>query len=998
MIRLGLPVLLALTLGASVAGAQVPARLAGRRVMAVRIEGETSGATSADDVGVTPGVPLSRALVRETTLRLLADGRWADVQIDAVVVAGGVDLVVLLTPRILIERIDVSGNEAMSDEDVRSTITLGPDGELEGAELQGVVDSVAAEYAERGFVDARVRVRLRDTDDPTRKILRVIVDEQEPLRVLGFTFPEDRPPEGFDLSDALGLAEGDVVDQARLTDGVAQARIRLRDAGYLESRISRPTVHRASGGADIEVALHLGPEYTVRIVGHEPLQRTTVEEALELGDHRLQRRTLEALRVRVVELFQRHGYRDAEVVLARFRGDEEGTVVLEVQIEPGRPLSVVGISFPGAAHFETGYLRSQVVSVLEEELPDTRLFAPVDSDLADRLGLGGRSEMSERRSTARPLEVDPSRVFYAPLYETAREHLREVYEQAGFLSARIGDVRLSPVGRGRTVVVIPVFEGPRTLLFDVTLRGNSAVSSRDLLATSQLRRGEPFSHLGLDESLRRMTDLYRERGYLYARIDADVRFSQNRERAEVVLDVVERFEVRVGAITLEGNERATDGVIRDALRIREGEIFRPSAVRHSQDALMALGIFTSVTIAPRDPDLAERVKPIVVTVHERMPQYFDFQLGISTGQGLRSSFEYAYRNLFGYALGFTFRAQLGLQFFFQDPQLQQNISGLPVLDRLERRITATLALPQIGGLPNVRATLDLVHLRDNQRAFGLDKNGVALSFTWRPDPHVSLVWSAQIEHNGVTLFGGQTIDQILMDAMGNPQITRLLRVPEGDSAVVSSRVAATVDERDSSFVPTEGWYAVAGVEWARSVVSEAQDDGPAPVMHILKLTGTLNGYVPIDDVVLAFQGRVGGIVPLEPGQTTFANRQFFLGGVDTLRGFNQDQLQPQDLAEVLDPATATILRGSEFFYLVRAEFRFPIYAAFHGALFTDLGNHWADPSSITLDENFVRPTAGAGVRIVTPVGPLAIDVGFNLLQRTQLNEPLAAFHFSLGVF
>jgi len=230
--------------------------------------------------------------------------------------------------------------------------------------------------------------------------------------------------------------------------------------------------------------------------------------------------------------------------------------------------------------------------------------------------------------------------------------------------------------------------------------------------------------------------------------------------------------------------------------------------------------------------------------------------------------------------------------------------------------------------------------------------------------------------------------------------TRLLRVPEGDSAVVSSRVGATLDQRDNSFVPTDGWYAALGVEWARSVLSEEQEDGTTPLMHILKLTGTLNGYVPIDEVVIALQVRAGYIIPLQDGQTTFANRQFFLGGVDTLRGFNQDQLQPQDVADVIDPETTStaIFRGSQFFYLLRAELRFPIYEAFHGAIFTDLGNHWAEPSTIVIDESFVRPTAGAGLRIVTPVGPLAIDVGFNLLQREALGEPLAAFHFSLGVF
>jgi len=991
---------LALLHGASVARAQLPSRLNGRRVVSVRVEGETSGATGANEVGIAVGATLSRRLLRETTLRLLEGGRWADVQFEAVPSGGGVDLIVHLTPRILIARIDVVGNEELSDDEIRSTVALGPDGELGIAALGEIADAVAASYEEHGFVNARVRVRLRDTDDPTRKVMRVRIEEGQPLRVAGFVFAEDAAPEDFDFSDALGFGEGDVLDSTRLHEGTVQARQELRRLGWLEARLRPPEVRRGDDGATLEVSLRLGPRYIVRVVGHEPLQRSTVEEVMELEQHRLTRRTLDELRDRVSALFRRHGYTDAEVELARYRGEREGDAVIEVQIERGRALHVVGMSFPGARHFESEYLRSQVVSVLEEDLPDTRLFSVVDSDIADRIGLGGRNMIRSRRETARPLEVDPSRVFYEPLYERAIDHLREVYEQAGYLDARVGEVRLSPVGRGRAVVVIPVYEGPRTLLFNVTLEGNEAIGDRALIEATELRRGEPFSHLGLDEALREMTELYRERGYLYARIDANVRFSENRERAEVVLQIVERFEVRFGSIEIEGNERATDQLILDALRIHEGELFRPSVVQASQDALMALGVFTSVTISPRDPELAERVKSINVTVHERMPQYFDFQLGISTGQGGRAAFEYGYRNILGYALGFTFRLQLGLQFFFQDPELARNISDLPAVDRLERRVTGTLALPQISGLQNVRATLDLVHLRDNQRAFGLDKNGLALSLTWRPESRISLTWSAEFEHNGVQLFGGQTIDQILMMAMGNPQITRLLRVPEGDSAVVSSRLGATIDQRDNSFVPHEGWYFAGGVEWARTVITESQDGDPAPLMHILKLTGTVNGYVPIGDVVVALQARLGGIIPLEAGQTTFANRQFFLGGVDSLRGYNQDQLQPQDIAEVIDPETTStsIFRGSQFFYLLRAELRFPIYGAFHGAVFTDLGNHWAEPGLIRLDESLVRPTAGAGIRIVTPVGPLAIDLGFNLLRREELNEPLFAVHFSLGVF
>ena len=430
---------------------------------------------------------------------------------------------------------------------------------------------------------------------------------------------------------------------------------------------------------------------------------------------------------------------------------------------------------------------------------------------------------------------------------------------------------------------------------------------------------------------------------------------------------------------------------------------------------MALGVFTSVNITPRNPDLPERVKPVTITVRERMPQYVDFQLGVSTGQGLRGSLEYGYRNVFGQALSITGRAQLGLQFFFQDDGLRESIENLPLDQRLERRINVSLGLPHIPGVDNVRASLDLVHLRDNQRAFGLDKNGVVLSFNWRPLSRLSFVWSAELEQNNVQLFGDrETFEQILVDEMGNPQIARLLRVPQGNSIVVSSRLNGSLDQRDSPFIPTEGWFTSASVEWVRTLETDTQDDTDPFFSHFLKLTATLNGYLPIGDVVLAGQARVGGIVHLEDGSRTYPNRQFFMGGVDSLRGFNQDQLQTQDVAEfqLQDPETrttpfGTLLQGGDFFYLVRVELRFPIIASLQGAVFTDVGNHWADPGRIgaacpagvnTAQCLFLRPTAGFGLRLATPVGPLALDLGFNLLRREEIGEPIFAFHFSIGVF
>ncbi len=1002
-----------LVLFTGAANAQIPPHLVRRRVASVEVAGETSGATGARDVGIPIGAPLTRRLLRATTQRLIASGRWADVQIDVATEGNDVALVVHLVPRIVITRVDVIGNAIMSADDVRHALGLSAGGELEGRELTELARPLVEEYADRGYVDARVTLQLRDTDDPTRKVLRAEVAENDPLRIAAYAYEGEAPPSRVDLPTAIGLGVGDVLDRRRLREGLVQAAQRVRSDGWLEARLGQPTVHREGGLARIEIPARFGPHYEVRLVGHEPLTRETIESVLHLDRDRLTRPNLDALRTRVLELLQRHGFHHADVDVVRYAGEVEGTAVLEVQMEPGRQLHVVGMSFPGASHFTSDYLREQVISVLEEQLPDTRMFAPVDSDTLDRIGLGGRSVMPRDRQTRAPLDVNPARVYYQPLYEQAVEHLGEVYQAAGFLSAHAGPPRLEFVGRGRAIVVVPIFEGARTLLFGVTLRGNELLGERELLETARLRRGEPFSHLALDEAVTRMIELYQERGYLYARIDKEVRFSEDGERAEIVLRVIERFEVRFGEIRVEGARRTSEDLIRDVLRFAPGDVFRPSVVRASEEALMTLGIFTSVNITPGDADLAERVKPVVVTVRERMPFAFDGSLGVSTGQGARANLEFQLRNVAGFALDIALRLSAGFQFIFQDDELARNITPLPLGQRLERRFSLTFTLPHIPGLPNVRSSLDIVHVRDNERAFGLDKFiGVALSVSWRPLRLLTFTFSSELEHNGVQLFGDRTsIEEVLNPPqMGedpppppDPRIVRLLRVPEGDSLVVSAGLSGAVDLRDSPFVPTEGFFGSASVEWVRTLETDTQDDRDPFFSHFLKLNATANGYVPLaDNWVLAGQLRVGGIVHLQSTSRTYPNRQYFLGGIDSLRGFNQDQLQPQDLADLQledpDLRTGTVLQGGDFFYLARLELRFPLFESLHGAIFTDVGNHWADPSSIELNADFVRPTAGVGVRVVTPVGPLALDVGFNLLRRELLDEPIAAVHFSIGVF
>jgi outer membrane protein assembly complex protein YaeT len=1009
-----------LTLVPQRAAAELPPELEGRPIAGVEVLGEARGLLDADELHLSLGTPLTRTSLRRAVLALLGSGEWADVLVECEETAGGVLVHVTLVPRVLLTRIELQGNASLSDQAVLDVLGVHEDGEIVPDQLGAMRAALKDELALRGFVGAEVELSLRDTDSPSRKVLRVVVHEGEPLRVSELRFVAIGggvdssalvPPEDAELSSAIGVGEGDVLDRTRLEDGLRHAETQLRERGYLEARVEPALLDLARGV--IAVPVRIGHRYRVEIRGHAPLERTNVEEVLQLSDERLTRPVAEDVRLRIVDLYQRHGFLRPTVVLRRTLDPEhlrpeDGEpdprfAVLLVETAPGERTRVVGVSFPGATHFAPELLRDQIRSYLDEDLPSSQPFEPVDDEVVDRLVTGRTT--ARRGVRAHILDV-PASVWMESTYAEAVGHITELYQAAGFLDASVGPAELRELEDGVAVVTVPVYEGPRTLVYDVRVAGNELLSTHEILEAAHIQRGEPFGYITLEEARRRVLALYQDRGHFFARVAPVVHRSGDRERAEIVIEVVEGYPVHVGAIRVEGIEGASEELVRQALHFGPGELYRPDVVRQSEDALLRLGVFSSVSITPVDPDLPERVKDVVVTVAERLPQELALSAGIGTGEGARGSFEYTYRNLFGYAVSLSLRAQLAFQFFFQDLELQRAIEGLNLLDRLERRITIGLAVPHIPGLRDVRAGLDLVHLRDNFRDFGLDKNGAVLTLTYQPERRFTGSLSTEVEQNTVGLFdSSQTLEDFLAMTT-DPRLQRLLRVPAGVSALASVRGSFAVDLRDSAFTPTDGFYASAALEWAHTLVTERAQD----YSHFFKLTLTANGYVRLaEGWVLALQARGGRVFHLEPTARVYPNRAYFMGGVDSLRGFLQDQVIPQDQVEAIDAArragtplpASAITRTGELFYLGRVELRFPIAGDLQGGAFVDLGNVWAFADAMSIEDFAnVRVSAGLGLRLSTPVGPIAADYGVNLTRRDDqdIQEPFGAFHFSIGLF
>ncbi len=595
----------------------------------------------------------------------------------------------------------------------------------------------------------------------------------------------------------------------------------------------------------------------------------------------------------------------------------------------------------------------------------------------------------------------------------------------------------------RLDVIIPIKLGPQSFLYDVAFVGARAFPHRQLGRVATLPFGEPVSLVTIENAVRKLTDFYRTEGYAFAEVKYAIEESDDHTRVRVRFDLSEGDLVYVRRIDIRGLNHTNESIVRRRITLRAGLPFRGDEARRTEEAIATLGPFTSVSVAMDEPSVVLREKTIIVTVIERTPQYIEVRPGFSFGEGFRAFVEYGHRNILGSAIGLTARGQVSylppqlvpgsvLEGFRQvcpdlspsqrisDPAVrypsQLSASQVRECDFVGRRATLSLLLPEIGLGSRMRGQIDLIHARDIQRDFVLQKFSALVTLNYRPVKNVMLSVTPSIEHNTAIVYRNKSVEDYLIELQGSADPTvsasaatlgRLLRVPTGQSLTFAVRTLLSWDRRDDPFNAHRGTYFATGVEFVNwHSLENADPNDPTSQGQFFRLTQTASAYLPFSKkVTLAFQLRVGENVQLRPSQgTTYPDRLFFMGGFDSMRGWLQDSLVPYEFDKQLVEKTNGLTlnqiatRGGDFMFNPRVELRFPIRSPFDAVVFGDFGNLWREASNVFEMPFKLRAAAGVGIRWVTPVGPLVLDYGFNLTHREYEGPDPGALQFAIGLF
>lgn len=707
----------------------------------------------------------------------------------------------------------------------------------------------------------------------------------------------------------------------------------------------------------------------------------------------------------------------------------------------------------------------------------------LDATIGPAMGQGASAGGKGARPT--PLELDPHSAYVPETYERAVQHVQELYRAEGFLSAQVGPVQVvrrrcdprSPAGeckpmpvpeaadvctydasglplpvasleQGSTCVPdpahgiscearvwlrIPIKLGPRTQLWDVAFSGAHAFSPKELGKIADVSLGQYVSSLKIDEARRRIADAYKEEGHAFVDVKYQIEQSPDHTRARARFIVSEGEKVYVRNIVVRGNVYTKTHVIERRFALEVNQPYRASLVRKTEERIATLGTFASVGVALENPYVPQKNKTVIITVVERPRQYSEVAPGFSTGEGFRLRAEYGHNNLFGTAVGLTLRLQVAYipTPFIIDPTARDNYRDLNLLARIGLRITGSLVFPEIGLGPLVRAGVDGIVVHDLQRDFYITKIAAIPNINYRPIGELQFSLFNSFEFNNSRIFREGTVEAYLrglqLQGRNTTDLQRQLLVPDGESFVVAQRFLFTWDRRDNAFNASRGTYFVSGVEHVDGYpINVSAGDGEVRTFiesHFFKLTQTLGGYIPLPKGLrIAALTRLGANVQITSDSTTYPDRLFFMGGVDSMRGWNLNSFIPQDDVDrifatqnlpdsIADPqdGTKTIsnpdkytpasrpIRGGNLMMNERIELRIPIRGPFETVIFGDLGNLWIDPEYPFRRGKFpIRAAIGSGLRVQTPVGPLAVDYGINVTR--QPYEDFGAINFAIGLF
>ena len=561
-------------------------------------------------------------------------------------------------------------------------------------------------------------------------------------------------------------------------------------------------------------------------------------------------------------------------------------------------------------------------------------------------------------------------------FEADLKRVTAFYRDRGFPDAKVQsfDVKMNDK-QDAVDVTLNIVEGQPVVVEKIEYQGFDALPP-DHLAELQgrvaLKERAPLDRALAQATREAALDEIKDHGFPYATVRMTERSGSNDHARVVTLAADAGKQARYGAITVDGNTSVSDNVVTRQLTFRPNWRYRLSQVQESQRRLYDLETFQFANIEPEIPEGEQPdIVPVKVTVTEGKHRKVNFGVGYGSEEKARASIDWRHVNFFGGArtlqlLGSYSALSKGGRVNFKQPYLFSPRFNLTLSGQSWHRNEPAYTLTTRGG----QVALERRFSRRGPLSQRQGQTSATLKYT--------------------NEFQSYQVSSI---ALNDPEAFKLL-------------VSLGLDPLNGT---AHGLLSSLDLDLHRSTADSTINARRGYMLdgHIERAGRWLQGDYDFVETILegrayASLGRFavvalkarGGSIGATGGDSNLKvpfYRRYWLGGATSLRGWGRFEVSPLYNGQPI---------GGHTMFESSAEFRVPIWGNLSGVVFADAGNVWNNAWDFSFND--LRYDVGPGLRYLTPIGPIRVDLGYQLNPIPGLiinGDPESRrfrFHFSIG--
>jgi len=496
-------------------------------------------------------------------------------------------------------------------------------------------------------------------------------------------------------------------------------------------------------------------------------------------------------------------------------------------------------------------------------------------------------------------------------------------------------------------VTFKVDQGLRYRTKAISIKGDLIKDENKLKDLLLLKEEEFFSTGKLTKDIENLNTIYGDEAYAFANISPNVRKSDGNK---VVVDYeIEKGEkYKVNLISISGNTRTRDKVIRRQILVNENDDYSSTKIKNSKSRINRRGFFETVEVSEKPAKDKKNYLDLNVQVEEKATGFFSIAGGYSSTENLLLGIQIQESNLFGYGKQLSTSATVG--------GLSKNFS-IDYSDPYFLDTTYTFGFKLFN---NEYQYVDF----DRNSYGGRLRFGKAISdwsflnFRYRYE-------NIKIDH--LKLAASEVFSQ-------------------GTDKISSIGLGVTYDTRDNFVNPSRGVSSTFNIEESNDIFGAN--------LYYTKYSADFSKYYSIKrNHTLAYKIQGAFVDFRDIGDKIVVGERYYLGGPNNLRGFKSSRVSPRRLL-----STGNFVRiGGNKYIFNTLEYLFPIAleTGLRGILFVDAGNTYDETKNIDYNPNDMRKDMGFGFRWLSPMGPLKLDFGFPIGERKS-GESKYEVQFSIG--